>query len=99
MDFLNRARTKSAISCDTPAKNPAFNKRIRKCLVREDRSFYSWAGDQAIASSRFEASLFSPRITVALLADPSLDEYELDIADCLDFDPNCHWGLVSLSRS
>jgi hypothetical protein len=56
-------------------------------------------GGHSVGCSRFEASFLSPRITAALLNDPTITEYELELGDCCECDWNCVSGLLSLSRN
>jgi hypothetical protein len=53
----------------------------------------------AIVCSCFEASFLSPRITAALVNDPTIDKYDLEIGDCPSIDSNCVSALLPLSRN
>jgi hypothetical protein len=53
-------------------------------------------GDQAVSYSRIGASFLSPRLTAALLNDPTINEYELEIEDSGGFDLTFLSVVVSL---
>jgi hypothetical protein len=63
------------------------------------KDFAIRVGSESIECSRFEASYLSPRITAALSADSTLDEYEVELDDCDG--PVSAWmeQFLSLSRN
>jgi hypothetical protein len=63
------------------------------------RDFAIRVGTESFHCSRFEASFLSPRITAALSADPTLDEFEIDIDDSDDSVSDLMEQFLSLSRN
>jgi hypothetical protein len=75
---------------------------LENVALLEIQDFALRMGDSSVGCSRFEASFLCPRITAALLSDPTITEYHLECYPeglNVDADPGCLSGVLSLARN